>query len=206
MPRRGPSGPKKTAPHNNPPYVIMNRTEAEQIGLYSGNDWPRDFLKNICSTIVNEPALSVTVRNWDILFAGSRSESCWIRIGTLTPTGNKITRVNLRKGMSIMCLCTLDNLVSSTTFTAESGNLLATVRGDHGKMLAEVDRTNADHYKRYPGELKWDIMCLAYHSVINLGMEYKLWWVTISMCTDHKMALQLHRSCRVCKATTSCSC
>lgn len=206
MPRRGPSKPAKTAPFNNPPYVLMDRTEAESIGLYSGNTWPHDFLKNISKTICHEPALSVTVRNWDILFAGTGNESCWIRIGTLTPTGCKITRVNLRKGLSIMCLCSLDNVDSSTTFTSESGNLLTTVKGDHGKMLAEVNRENADYYKRYPGELKWDIMCMAYHSVTNLGLEYKLWWVTISMCTQHQLNLRLHRSCRVCRASTPCTC
>ena len=196
-----------TAPYNNPPYALLDRAQSEAIGLQSQNDiWPSEFYKRVCSDILTSPCSELKVENWQELFFGTANESCEVRVESRSDAGTAIARINFRKGISVLCLCGLEGKNSWTTFTIESQNQLVAAKGTSGKIIAEVDSEKYINFRDSTKELKWDILCLASHSVIDAGEYYKVWWVAPPMCNQHEMSFPLYKSCRVCRSSRQCSC
>ena len=200
-----------TAPYNNPPYVLLDEQESAQIGLTkgSGDSWASKLLNNICSEVVTEPVKEITINDCHILMLASNSDTCNIRVESVAKSEKTVLNINLRKGLSIMCMCFLEDKESKTTFSVDSSNYLTLLKGQYGRILMEVSGEKIFRYDRYPCELKWDALCTCSNAVIDSGQFFKVWWITVPGCTLHspeQMKFKTFRSCRVCSSSEACQC
>ena len=200
-----------TAPYNNPPYVLLDEQESASIGLAKGpgDSWARKLLSNICSEVVIEPTKEIKISDCHILMLAANNDTCNLRVESIAKNERKVININLRKGLSIMCLCFLEEKESQTTFSIDSSNYLTMLKGEYGRILLEVSGEKVVNYGRFPNELKWDALCTCSNAVIDSGQIFKVWWITVPGCTLHspeQMKFKTFRSCRVCSSSEACQC
>jgi hypothetical protein len=203
--------PARTPRYSNPHYLLLSRPEAADLGLRQHNssaDWATELKKCLAQRVMAGPAKGVVARNLSLIVAGSLDIDNWLRMEATSNDAIRINSVNLRQGLSLICLCrNKENAVTEFSISADNNSYLLALAGSKGSIVVQMYDWHMPLFRVSPSS----VIDLLFFDLVRHAQLFddfiKIYSVLPTLCEGHrKHRLDTFIECRFCKSDRHCYC
>jgi hypothetical protein len=203
--------PARTPRYSNPHFLLLSQPEAANLGLHEPNssaDWATELKKCLAQRVMAGPAKTVVARNLTLIVAGSLDVDNWLRMEATSSDSIRINSVNLRQGLSLICLCrNQENAITEFSIAEDNNSYLLALAGSKGSIIVQMYDWHMPLFRVNPASVI-DLLFFDLVRHAELFEDYiKIYSVLPTLCNGHlKHRLDTFIECRFCKSHRHCRC